>query len=206
MNWYEKNILPKLIHWACSQKDITRQRRAIVPQAQGRVLEVGIGSGLNLPFFDYAKVECLWGLDPSQQLIETAQKKAAQLSLDARFLGVSGEDIPLDTNSMDTVLLTYTLCSILNAKKALTEMRRVLKPGGTLLFCEHGKAPDENVRFWQDRINPVWRKVAGGCHLNRPISTLITEAGFEIKFLKEEYNSSLKIVSYNYRGVAVIDE
>ncbi len=205
MNWYEKNILPKLIHWACSQKNIERQRNAIVPLAQGRVLEVGIGSGLNLPFFDYSKVECLWGLEPSQQLIGTAQKKAAQVPIDVRFLGVPGEDIPLDSNSMDTVLLTYTLCSILDAKKALSEMRRVLKPGGMLLFCEHGKAPDETVRFWQDRINPVWKKAAGGCNLNRPISTLITEAGFEIKFLKQEYNSSVKIVGYTYRGVAVID-
>jgi len=203
MNFYDKYILPKLTHWVCSQNDITRAREKIVPLAKGRILEVGIGSGLNLPFYDPAKVDRVWGIDPSIQLKKIAEKKAIQMPFDFEFIGLSGEDIPLEKNSIDTVLVTYTLCSIPNVLKALNNMKRVLKPGGELIFCEHGRTPDQNINKWQDRINPAWTKISGGCNLNRPISNLIKESGFKIVNLDAKYNSPLKVIGFNYRGVAV---
>jgi len=172
MGLYETYILPGLMHWVCSHKDLSKQRKKVVPRAKGRVLEVGIGSGLNLPF-------------------------------NVDFIALTGEEIPLENHSADTVLVTYTLCSIPDVKKALKEMNRVLKPGGELIFCEHGKAPDDHIRRWQDRVNPVWTKISGGCHLNRPIPDLIKESGFDIRYLESAYSSPLKIVSFNYWGMAV---
>jgi ubiquinone/menaquinone biosynthesis C-methylase UbiE len=203
MGYYNNYILPKIIHWACSQNELTQQRKKVVPLAKGRILEVGIGSGLNLPFYDPAKVDHIWGLDPSIPLQKIAGRKAVEMPFDVDFIGLSGEEIPLEKNFVDTVLITYTLCSIPDVVRALNEMRRVLRPGGELIFCEHGKAPDEGVQAWQERINPAWKKFSGGCNLNRPISSLIEESGFEIKHLDASYNSPFKIVSYNYRGVAV---
>jgi ubiquinone/menaquinone biosynthesis C-methylase UbiE len=203
MGLYEKFILPKLTHWACSQKDITLQRRKVVPLATGRVLEVGIGSGLNLPFYNPSTVDHVWGLDPSKQLRKIAEKKAIEIPFDVDFIGLSGEEIPLEKNSVDTVLITYTLCSIPHVHSALNEMSRVLRFGGKLIFCEHGKAPDDNVYKWQKRINPLWTKISGGCNLDRPISNLIEENGFKIENIDTRYNSAFKILSYNYRGIAV---
>lgn len=203
MGFYKNHILPKLTHWVCSQRDITRQRKKIVPLATGRILEVGIGSGLNLPFYDPAKVDHLWGLDPSRQLGKIAQQRAAEMPFDVDFIGLSGEEIPLEKNSLDTVLVTYTLCSIPDVHRALKEMSRVLRPNGRLIFCEHGKAPDDIVQKWQQRMNPIWTKISGGCNLNRPIPSLIEESGFKIQTLDTRYNSPLKIASYNYLGIAV---
>jgi ubiquinone/menaquinone biosynthesis C-methylase UbiE len=203
MGFYEKFILPKLTHWVCSQKDITLQRKKVVPLATGRVLEVGIGSGLNLPFYNPSTVDHIWGLDPSKQLRKIAERKAIEIPFDVDFIGLSGEEIPLEKNSVDTVLITYTLCSIPDVHRALNEMSRVLRFGGKLIFCEHGKAPDDNVYKWQKRINPIWTKISGGCNLNRPISNLIEESGFKIENIDTRYNSALKILSYNYRGIAV---
>jgi|JFJP01.1.fsa_nt_gi ubiquinone/menaquinone biosynthesis C-methylase UbiE len=203
MKFYDKYILPKLTHLVCSQNDITRVREKLVPLAKGRILEVGIGSGLNLPFYDPTKVDRVWGLDPSSQLKKIAKKKAARMPFDVDFIGLSGEDIPLEKNSVDTVLVTYTLCSIPDVRKALNEMNRVLRPGGELIFYEHGRSPDKNIRKWQDKINPIWTKISGGCNLNRPISNLIKESGFKIINLDAKYNSPLKVIGFNYRGIAV---
>ncbi len=203
MEFYDKYILPKLTHWVCSHVDITRSREKIVPFAKGRILEVGIGSGLNLPFYDPTKVERIWGLDPSCMLKKIAEKKARKMPFDVDFIGLSGEDIPLEKNSIDTVLVTYTLCSIPDVRKALNEMNRVLRPGGKLIFCEHGRTPDENINKWQDRINPTWTKISGGCNLNRPISNLIEESGFKIVNLNSTYTSTFKLAGFNYSGVAV---
>lgn len=203
LGFYQNYILPKLIHWICSQQDTARQRKRLVPLATGKILEVGIGSGLNLPYYDPAKVDHVWGLDPSMALRKIAEKKAVEMPFPVHFIGLSGEEIPLEKNSVDSVLVTYTLCSIPDVGKALNEMNRVLKPGGKLIFCEHGKAPDEKVCEWQERINPFWIKISGGCNLNRPISTLIETCGFKIERLETAYSSSLKIFSFNYRGIAV---
>ncbi len=205
MGFYTTHILPKLTHWVCSQNDIARMRKKVVPLAKGTVLEIGIGSGLNLPFYDPAKIDRLWGLDPSSRLKKIAEKKAADMPFSVDFIGISGEDIPLTENSMDTVLVTYTLCSIPNVLKALNEMRRVLKPGGQLIFCEHGKAPDAHIHQWQNRMNPAWTKISGGCNLNRPISDLIKTSGFKIITLDENYNSPVKVLGFNYTGIAIPD-
>lgn len=203
MGFYDKYILPKFTHWVCSLNDITRARKKVVPLAKGRVLEIGIGSGLNLPFYDPAKVDKVWGLDPSSELKKIAEKKAAEMPFDVDFTGLSGEDIPLEKNSIDTVLVTYSLCTIPDILKALNEMNRVLKSGGKLIFCEHGRAPDDNIRKWQDRINPIWLKISGGCNLNRPISNLIEESGFKIVNLDANYKGPLKVIGFTYRGIAV---
>lgn len=203
MNPYDRYLLPGLTHWVCSQKQMTAQRMRVIPQARGRVLEIGIGSGLNLPFYDPGKINCLWGLDPSQQLIKMAAKKAVGLPFNVEVIGLSGEQIPLEKNSADTVVVTYTLCSIPDVLKALIEMNRVLKPGGHLIFCEHGKSPDDRIFKWQNRINPIWKRVSGGCHLNRNIPGLIEKGGFKIKHLDMAYMSRLKLTGFNYWGDAV---
>jgi len=202
MGIYNTFVLPKLTHWVCSQKDIADQRRRIVPLARGRVLEIGMGSGLNLPFYNPDRIEFVWGLDPSEGLIKMAGRKSARLPFPVRLMNFSGEDIPLENHSADTVVVTYTLCSIPDVLKALKEMHRVLKPGGRLLFCEHGRSPDAPVTRWQDAVNPLWMKVSGGCHLNRPISELIKGGGFHINHLDMQYMSPIKLISYNYLGSA----
>ena len=203
MGLYDTYILPQLTHWICSQQEIAKERRKIVPRAKGNVLEVGMGSGLNLPFYDPSVVRHVWGVEPSFKLREMAQKRAEGLSFDVDLIGFTGEEIPLDNHCVDTVVVTYALCSIPDVKKALKEMNRVLKSDGELIFCEHGSAPDEAVRRWQERINPFWTRVSGGCHLNRPVPDLIRESGFKIRHMETMYNSPLKIVSFNYQGVAV---
>jgi len=203
MDIYNRYVLPKLIHWVCSGKDMNTQRAKIIPQAHGRVLEIGIGSGLNLPFYNPEKIDFLWGLDPSKQLQKIAEKKAVDLPFNVEFIGLSGEEIPLEKNDADTVVVTYTLCTIPDVLKALIEMNRVLKPGGNLIFCEHGIAPDDIILKWQNRMNPIWKRVSGGCNLNRPIPHLIEKSGFKIKHLDMAYMSSFKLASFNYWGTAV---
>ena len=156
MGFYDRHVLPKLLDFAMRQKPIMLQRGKVVPMAQGRVLEIGIGSGLNLEFYDRARVEKLWGLDPSEELRRLARERAHTAGIDVEFLGLPSEQIPLADASVDTVLTTYTLCTIPDVARALTEMRRVLRPGGVLVFSEHGRAPDSNVARWQDRLDGVW--------------------------------------------------
>lgn len=202
MTFYRTHILPKLTHWVCSLQSMENLRKKVVPMAGGRVLEVGMGSGLNLPFYDPSKVEHLYGLEPSDTLRKMAEKQAERLPFPVGFIGRPAEEIPLETGSMDTVLVTYTLCTIPDIHRALGQMRRVLKPGGKLIFCDHGLAPDPGVRKWQEHINPVWNRVSGGCCLNRPVSDLITQNGFAIQDMKTRYQGPVKIVSYTYRGIA----
>jgi ubiquinone/menaquinone biosynthesis C-methylase UbiE len=203
MGLYEKYILPKMTDYVCSAKPITYQRKKIVPLAKGRVLEVGIGSGLNFPYYDSSKVDCLWGLDPSSQMRKMAERRMNDLPFKVEFIGLSGEEIPLDTSSVDTVLVTYTLCTIPDAVQTLNEMSRVLKPDGELIFCEHGIAPDENVCKWQNIVNPIWKRMGGGCNLNRPIPDLIKQGGFKIANIERMYIPGWKPLSYNYWGSAV---
>lgn len=203
MGFYEKYIVPRIINVACGTKPISYQRRKVVPQAEGRILEIGIGTGLNLEYYDPSKVEKLIGLDPSEESWRIAGDRAKDLPFDVEFIGLPGEEIPLDANSVDTVLVTFSLCTIPEPEKALEGMRRVLRPGGKMIFCEHGAAPDAGVRKWQDRVNPVWKVVCGGCNLNREIPSIIESSGFKIGKLETMYlPSTPKIAGFNYWGAA----
>jgi ubiquinone/menaquinone biosynthesis C-methylase UbiE len=179
-----------------------RQREKVVPLAHGRVLEIGIGSGLNFPYYDASNVTKLWGLDPSPEMTQMAEKVARAVPFDVEFIGLPGDEIPLEDDSVDTVLITYTLCTIPDTQPALRQMARVLKPGGNLIFCEHGAAPDPSVRRWQDRINPIWKRLGGGCHLNRAIPDLIKEGGFRITHMETMYIPGWRPASFNYWGAA----
>ena len=203
MSLYDKYILPSFLNCACGSKPINYQRQKVVPLAGGIILEVGIGSGLNIPFYDRAKVEKLIGLDPSPELNAMAQKMADQHDLEVEFLLSGAENIPLPDDHVDTVLVTYTMCTIPDALSANKEMLRVLKPGGRMIFCEHGLAPDAKVSKWQSRIDPFWGKIAGGCHLHRDIPELIRSSGFQIQTMDEMYlPSTPKFAGYNYWGIA----
>ena len=202
MSIYEDRILPHLVNFACSTKPNQKQREKIVPLASGEVLEVGFGSGLNLPFYDKQKVHKIWGLEPSEGMRRKARPMVKASGLNVEFIDLPGENIPLETNSVDTVVVTYSLCTIPDVAAALDGMRRVLRPGGSLLYCEHGIAPDESVRRWQRRLNPVWRRVAGGCNMDRDIPDLLKRGGFEITADDRMYIPGLKILCYNYWGVA----
>ncbi|MBI4196028.1 MAG: class I SAM-dependent methyltransferase [Betaproteobacteria bacterium] len=204
MNFYDKWILPRLTDLVMRNKDATRYRSQIVPQARGVVLEIGAGSGLNLPFYG-AAVARLFALDPSEEMLRMARKKARAAGFPVEFLTHAGEEIPLDDRCLDMVVTTWTLCTIPDPIKALQEMRRVLKPDGTLLFAEHGLAPDANVRTWQERLNPLWGKVTGGCNLNRKMDELIRAAGFRIVELDLGYANGLRPMSYIYSGRAEPD-
>ena len=203
MSWYEERILPHMINLACSVKPARKQREKIVPLAEGDVLEIGIGSGLNLPHYDPQTVRKIWGLEPSVGMRRLAEKNLEGMNLDLEFIDLPGEEIPLEANSVDTVLMTYTLCTISDAATALEGMRRVLKPSGRLLFCEHGAAPEENIRRWQNRLNTGWSKIAGGCNMKRNIPEMINAAGFHIVDDERMYIPGLRILSYNYWGSAV---
>jgi ubiquinone/menaquinone biosynthesis C-methylase UbiE len=202
MGLYERHVLPRVINVACSGSDADRQRRRVVPSATGRVLEVGMGPGLNLAHYDPSRVELVWGLEPNTAMRSLAGDRIAASGLDVRWLDLPGEEIPLDDDSVDTVVLTYTLCTIADWERALNQMRRVLRPGGELLFCEHGEAPDEAVRAWQRRIEPVWKRLAGGCHITRPIPDLIERGGFRVDELDEGYQPGPRISGYQYWGRA----
>lgn len=204
MSWYEDNILPRMINLACSSKPTRMQREKIVPRASGDILEVGFGSGLNLPHYDRDKVRHIWGLEPAEGMRKIAAKPIAESGMDVELIDLPGEEIPLDDNCVDTVLVTYTLCTIPDVASALEGMRRVLKPGGKLLFCEHGRAPDANVVKWQERLNPGWKKIAGGCNMNRDIPEILAVAGFEIKDDNRMYIPGIKALCYNYWGAAAI--
>ena len=195
--------MPKLVHFACGLKPTMKQREKVVPLATGRVLEIGIGSGLNIPYYTAHKIEHLWGLDPSTEMWSIAQKNAAKHHLDVEFIQSGAESIPLDNNSADTVMMTYTMCTIPEVRSALDEIRRVLKPGGQLIFCEHGLAPDKDVQRWQNRINPAWKMMGGGCNLNRPIAQLLEQSGFKSSDMQTMYIPGWKPGCFNYWGTAV---
>lgn len=206
MGFYDKHILPKVMHFTCGMKPAIHQRRKVVPLAHGVVLEVGIGSGLNLPYYDASRITNVIGLDPSSEMTHIAEKAASKVPFDVEFIGLPGEEIPLDKNSIDTVLMTYTLCSIPDTQAALQQISRVLKSEGKLIFCEHGAAPDPAVRRWQDRMNPVWSRLGGGCQLNRAIPDLIKQGGFRVESMQAKYIPGWKPASFNYWGEAIAVE
>ncbi len=203
MGIYDRFVLPPVLDFAMRQPPIPKQREKVVPLAEGRVLEIGIGSGLNLSYYDQSKLTKLWGLDPSMELRKRAIGRSREAGVEVEFIGLSGESIPLDDGSADTVVTTFTLCTIPDAGAALREMHRVLRPGGRLLFAEHGRAPDADVVRWQDRINPYWQRVAGGCNLNRKIDDLVREAGFTVQELEQSYLPGPRPWAYHYWGTGV---
>ena len=203
MGLYEKYVLPRFLDTACGTKPILKQREKVVPHCTGRVLEVGMGTGLNLPFYDPSKIDSVIGLEPAPEMVKRAQPVADAMPFPVEFIDLPGEEIPLEDDSVDTVLLTYTLCTIPGAEQALAGMRRVLKPGGQLLFCEHGKAPDVAIHKWQNRLNGGWKVLAGGCNMNRDIPNMISDSGFKITDMTSMYlPSTPRVLGFNYWGHA----
>jgi ubiquinone/menaquinone biosynthesis C-methylase UbiE len=199
---YANHVLPRLIDLVMRGKAQAEERAKVVPLAEGVVVEIGSGSGLNAPFFAGA-VDRVYAVDPSLALWRLGQGRLHAARVPVRFIAASGESIPLPPGVADTVLTTWTLCSIPDAPAALREMRRVLRPGGRLVFIEHGRSPEASVRRWQERLTSVWRRLAGGCHLDRPIDALITDAGFRITRLERGYGGAgPKPFDYLYRGLA----
>jgi ubiquinone/menaquinone biosynthesis C-methylase UbiE len=202
MGVYEERILPWLIDLAMRNARLAAYRGRVVPAASGRVLEVGIGSGLNLPFYGTSVSEIV-GIEPSPKLLKMTRRVAGRTSTPIRLIEGTAEAIPIDDQAIDTVVTTWTMCSIPSIELALQEMRRVLKPGGRLLFVEHGRAPEPDVRWWQDHLTPVWKRFSGGCHLNRPIPELIQHAGYRIEHLDTGYmRPGPKPMTFMYEGSA----
>ncbi|HCK83546.1 MAG TPA: SAM-dependent methyltransferase [Hyphomonadaceae bacterium] len=203
MSFYSRYILPAFITCACGAKPIRYQRAKIVPRATGVVLELGFGAGLNLPYYDATKVSRVYALEPEEGMLALARKVARRAPLPVEILPERAEEISLAPASIDTVLVTYSLCTIPDAVSALTGARRVLKPGGKLLFCEHGLAPDEKVRRTQAGVEKWWKPIAGGCHLTRDIPALVRAGGFHIEDMESMYlPSTPRFAGYNYWGSA----
>ncbi len=201
MGLYRTYVLPHVIRMSMGNRELQPFRERTLAHAAGRVLEIGIGSGANLPLYG-SRVQEIIGLEPSPELRAMAERTAEQLGKPVQFIGTSAERIPVESQSVDTVVTTWTLCSITDALRALGEMRRVLKPEGPLLFVEHGLAPDESVRRWQNRLTPAWKRIGGGCHLNRPIRTLIDNAGFSITQIATGYMKGPRPMTFMYEGRA----
>jgi ubiquinone/menaquinone biosynthesis C-methylase UbiE len=200
---YAKYLLPRLIDFTMRNKETARLRRESLTHAHGNVLEIGIGSGLNLPFYP-SEVACVHGIDSSPELLRMARRQAASVPVKVEFLAQSAEQIlPLPEASIDTAVITWTLCSIPDAGAALEQVKRVLKPSGHLLFVEHGRSDNDRVVAWQDRLTPIWKRIGGGCHLNRKIDGIVTSAGFKIQDLKTFYLPGPRPMTYTYQGTAL---
>lgn len=202
MSFYEDKVLPRLINVACGTKPTRKQREKIVPRAYGDVLEIGFGGGLNLPHYDRDKVRKIFGLEPSAGMRRSAAANIEASGMDVELIDLPGEEIPLDDNSVDSIVVTFTLCTIPDTLEALRGMRRVLKPRGHLFFCEHGKAPDAEVHKWQQRLNPAWRMFSGGCNMDRDVPAMLREGGFDIEDDNRMYIPGLRVLSYNFWGAA----
>jgi len=205
MGLYNKYILPRVIDWTCKQKPSMYQRKKVIPLAMGTVLEIGIGSGLNLPIYDKEKVKHLTAIDPSKDIWNKKSVDTQTLPFEFNFMEAFAENIPADNYSFDSVVITYTLCTIPDTQKALEEIRRVLKPNGKLIFCEHGKAPERSIQRWQNFINPIWKMLGGGCNLNRDIPLIIEENGFITNDIQAMYIPGWKPASFNYWGTAKLN-
>lgn len=201
MGFYAKYVLPTLTDLAMRNAAARTERARFVPQATGVVLEIGVGSGLNIPIYG-SGVRKLYALDPSAELIRMARPRAERAPFPVELLEHPAEAIPLGDGTVDTVVTTWTLCTIPDALAALREMRRVLRPDGRLIFIEHGRSTDPRVLRWQDRLTPLWRMITGGCHLNRPIDELLAQGGFQVTEMERGYGAGPRIGAYLYRGIA----
>lgn len=202
MSVWSRYVLPRLIESACKSPDILEERRRWIPRAHGRVLEVGVGSGLNLAFYDPTRVEHLVGVDPSVELTRRAESRVRQAKVPVELVTAGAERLPFAEGAFDSAVMTYTLCSVDDARRALAEARRVLAPGGELFFVEHGRAPDEDARRWQSRLGPLWRRVGGGCRLDSAPLDEIARAGFALEEVSARYGDGARWLSYTYEGVA----
>ena len=201
--WYEATIMPRLITCACSQKPVLKRRAALVPKARGDVFELGCGGGINQAFYNRDAITSYAGIDPHKGLLESAEKAAQARGLSGDFRQAMGENIPFADASFDTCVCTFTLCSVMDPARVLSELRRILRPSGQALFLEHGRAPDASVAKWQDRIEPIWKPLAGGCHLTRPITSAVRQSGLEVEPLGQGYTPGApKFAGWMEWGVA----
>ena len=203
MSLYEKYFLPKLLDFCCGMEGFQNKRSQIVPLAHGRILEIGIGSGLNFDHYNFDKVEEIIGVDPAVSSVAMARSRSSQYNSKISFIESSAESIDLPSNTFDCVVIGYSLCTIPDPLKALAEARRLMKPEGSLFFMEHGLAPEQNIQKWQHRLTPGWKKIGGGCNLNRDIENLISTSGFQFKSLSKKYIKGPKIAAFQYYGEAV---
>jgi ubiquinone/menaquinone biosynthesis C-methylase UbiE len=204
MGFYNRHIMPRFVNLACASGQMKKIRAQTVPLAEGRVLEIGFGSGHNLPFLNAEKISHYWALEPDEQIRKLASQRLSDSPLQPEFLGLEAESIPLDDNSADTIVITFTMCTIPQVEQALGEMRRVLKPGGQLLFAEHGAAPDNAVARWQGRIEPVWKRISGGCHLTRKPLELLENNGFTLRSAESLYvPKAPRFAGFVSHGIAV---
>ena len=201
MNLYERYLLPPILDFVMRQDQLQEYRQAVITAASGRVLEIGVGSGLNFSFYR-KEADTVIGLDPSPRLLAMARRRAAAAGVRAIFVQASATAIPLADNAVDTIVMTWTLCSIPDPFTALREMRRVLKPGGMLLFVEHGLSPELGVERWQHWLTPIWRRISGGCHLDRKMDNLVRDAGFELSEIRTKYARGPRAFTYMYQGCA----
>jgi ubiquinone/menaquinone biosynthesis C-methylase UbiE len=190
-SWYDEHVVPRIIKCACSSPGIMKLREKVVPLATGRVFEIGCGGGINQQYYDPAQISGFSGMDPSAKGLDYARTEAAKKGWQADIRQGFGEAIPFEDESFDSVVCTFTLCSVSDQRQTLAELRRILKPGGQLLYAEHGRAPDAGVAKWQDRIEPTWKKIAGGCHLTRPVSSAIERSGFAVEPLGQRYTPKM---------------
>jgi ubiquinone/menaquinone biosynthesis C-methylase UbiE len=200
MSLYAKFVLPRIIDLAMNNRETRRLRQAWIPRARGEVLEIGIGSGLNLPFYS-TEIKRIYGVDPSVELQQMARRRLGRLDVEF-FLQSAEAPLPMADRTIDTAVLTWTLCSIADPRKALHEVKRVLKTGGSLIFIEHGRAPDAGVARWQDRLTPLWKRIGGGCHLNRKTDKILEDAGLQISELTKSYIPGPRPMTYTYQGIA----
>jgi ubiquinone/menaquinone biosynthesis C-methylase UbiE len=207
MGFYDRHVLPYVTDLACGTRAVTRQRARVVPYAKGRVLEIGAGTGRNFHLYDPTKIERVIAIDPAEDMLAVARRRARKLPFPVKAGAFGGESALLPARSVDTVLVTYALCTIPDVLAALENVRRMLKPGGELLFLEHGKAPEPRIRYWQRRLGPAWRRLFGGCTLDRDIPALLVASGFRLKWFEQGYVDVprfLRVAGYNYWGAAEV--
>ncbi len=186
-NWWDAAVVPRIVKFGCATEEVMVLRRDVIPLAHGQVFELGCGGGINQPLYDRSRVTSFAGLDPSPKLLDYAREAAAAKGWQADIRQGFGEALPFADDSFDTVVCTFTLCSVHDQARTLAELRRVLKPGGAFLYAEHGRSPVAAMARRQERIDPLWKRVFGNCHLSRPVTSAIDQAGFHATPVGQRY-------------------